>query len=191
MIVEPRKPTRTLQFGAAVGQVRLVSGLILFVYVLTHLLNHAAGIWSLAALEQLRTPFLAVWRNPVASVLLYGALAAHVLVALRAIWLRDSLRSSSVPELAQLALGLAIPLLLMNHVIGTRYAHAAFGVVDDYRYVLLNLWVFPGGQPLRHPVALLVAWGHGCIGLYLWRRFRPWFDRAAPWLLAAAVTVPT
>src|SRR3546814_14871166 len=93
-IVEPRKPTRTLQFGAAVGQVRLVSGLFLFVYVLTHLLNHAAGIWSLAALEQLRTPFLAVWRNPVASVLLYGALAAHVLVALRAIWLRDSLRRS-------------------------------------------------------------------------------------------------
>src|SRR3546814_15757662 len=106
------------------------------------------------------------------------------------LWLRDSLRSSSVPELAQLALGLAIPLLLMNHVIGTRYAHAAFGVVDDYRYVLLNLWVFPGGQPLRHPVALLVAWGHGCIGLYLWLRFRPWFDRAAPWLLAAAGTVP-
>lgn len=191
MIVAPRQPTGAVPFGTAVGRVRLVSGLILFGYVLTHLLNHAIGIWSLEALAQLRVPFLAVWRNPIGSILLYGALAAHVLVALRAIWLRDSLRATSAPEFAQLVLGLAIPLLLLDHAIGTRYAHETFGIDDDYRYVLLNMWVFPGARPLWQAVALLVAWGHGCVGLYLWLRFRPWFERASPWLLAAAVTVPT
>lgn len=189
--VEPRQAPGAVPFGAAVGRVRLVSGLILFGYVLMHLLNHALGVWSLEALELGRMPFLGAWRTPIGSVLLYAALAAHVLVALRAIWLRDSLRAASLPELAQLVLGLAIPLLLMDHAIGTRYAHEAFGVEDDYRYVLLNMWVFPGAQPLWQPVALLVAWGHGCVGLYLWLRFRPWFERASPWLLAAAVTVPT
>lgn len=190
-IVEPRRRSGAASRGAAVGHIRLASGLVLFAYVLTHLLNHAAGIWSPHALEQIRLPFLALWRNPIGSVLLYGALLAHVAVALRAIWRRDALRAAGGPELAQLVLGLAIPLLLIDHAIGTRYAHERYGVQDDYTYALLNMWVFSPVLTVKQPLALLVAWGHGCIGLYLWLRFRPWFERAAPWLLAAAVAVPT
>jgi len=40
-------------------------------------------------------------------------------------------------------------------------------------------------------LALLVAWGHGCLGLFFWLRLKPWFPRAAPLLLTAAVLVPT
>jgi hypothetical protein len=39
--------------------------------------------------------------------------------------------------------------------------------------------------------ALIVAWLHGCIGLTFWLRMKPLFQRAAPFLLAAAVLVPT
>ena len=45
-----------------------------------------------------------------------------------------------------------------------------------------------------HPSALLVmlvAWVHGCIGLGLWLRIKPSLRAAMPWLLAAAVLVPT
>mgnify|MGYP007031054494 CR=1 FL=1 len=38
---------------------------------------------------------------------------------------------------------------------------------------------------------LVVAWVHGCIGLYFWLRMRPFFKRAAPFLLAGAVLIPT
>ena len=38
---------------------------------------------------------------------------------------------------------------------------------------------------------LIVAWVHGCIGLYFWLRMKAFFKRAAPFLLAAAVLIPT
>jgi|RhiMetdeSRZDD1v2_1073273.scaffolds.fasta_scaffold206983_4 hypothetical protein len=47
---------------------RLVSGLVLFVYVATHLANHALGLVSLEVMEAGRLGFLALWRSPVPSV---------------------------------------------------------------------------------------------------------------------------
>ena len=40
-------------------------------------------------------------------------------------------------------------------------------------------------------VVLIVAWVHGCIGLYFWLRMKAFFKSAAPFLLAAAVLIPT
>ncbi len=41
------------------------------------------------------------------------------------------------------------------------------------------------------PAVLVIAWIHGSIGLYFWLRMKAFFKRAAPFLLAAAVLVPT
>jgi adenylate cyclase len=38
---------------------------------------------------------------------------------------------------------------------------------------------------------MIIAWVHGSIGLYFWLRMKPFYQRAAPFLLAAAVLVPT
>ena len=38
---------------------------------------------------------------------------------------------------------------------------------------------------------LIIAWIHGCIGLYFWLRMKVFYKNAAPFLLAAAVLVPT
>ena len=38
---------------------------------------------------------------------------------------------------------------------------------------------------------MTIAWVHGCIGLYFWLRMKAFYKRAAPFLLAAAVLVPT
>ena len=38
---------------------------------------------------------------------------------------------------------------------------------------------------------LVIAWVHGCIGLYFWLRMKAFFKTAAPFLLAAAVLIPT
>ena len=38
---------------------------------------------------------------------------------------------------------------------------------------------------------MIVAWVHGCIGLYFWLRMKAFYKKAAPFLLAAAVLVPT
>jgi adenylate cyclase len=40
-------------------------------------------------------------------------------------------------------------------------------------------------------IVLIVSWAHGCIGLYFWLRMKAFFETAAPFLLAAAVLIPT
>jgi adenylate cyclase len=79
-------------------QVRLVSGLVLMFYVFTHLVNHAFGLWSLDVLEQVREIFVGFWRPWPATIVLYGALVAHMLAAAHAIVTRESLLDTTWQE---------------------------------------------------------------------------------------------
>jgi adenylate cyclase len=167
-------------------RLRLASGLVLMVFVASHLANHALGIVSLAAMEQGRVVFVAVWRSPPGTLLLYAALFGHIGLVVHRLWRRRSLRMPAW-EAAQIALGLLIPFWLAAHIIGTRGVHLRFGVDDDYIYVLNRLW--PAGA-WRQTLMLIIVWLHGCIGLHFWLRIRPWYDRVKPWLLAVGVLLP-
>jgi adenylate cyclase len=114
-----------------VRQLRLGAGLVLFTYVLTHFLNHALGLVSLSAMETGRVWFLALWRNPAGTFILYGALVTHPALALWALYQRRHLRMP-VWEAVRLVLGLSIPLFLVSHIAGTRLAHEWAGVTDSY-----------------------------------------------------------
>lgn len=170
-------------------RIRLGSGLVLFVFVATHLVNHAWGLASLEALAAARDVFVAVWRSWPGTVALYGALLAHFAVVLWSLYERRTLRLKPA-ELAQVALGVAIPLLLVQHVLGTRGLHELFGAVDDYTYEILVLWVFTPENGMIQMVLLAVTWGHGCLGLHFWIKLKRWYRPAAPWLLAFAVILP-
>jgi adenylate cyclase len=71
-----------------VRQCWLCSGMVLFSYVATHLANHALGLISLTAMDVGRNWFLAVWRHPLGTVVLYGALLVHVALALSTLYQR-------------------------------------------------------------------------------------------------------
>jgi adenylate cyclase len=168
---------------------RLVSGMVLMVFVTMHLLNHAVLLVSVPAAEAVRPWFLLIWRNPLGTIILYGSVVVHLALVLLALYRRRSLVMPA-REAIQVFFGLAIPLLLAEHVIGTRVFHALTGVEDDYRFVLQALWVDTPVVGFWQAVAIVVAWGHGCLGLFFWLRYRSWYPRAAPWLLVAAVLVP-
>ena len=178
-----------VDWALLVRRLRLTAGLILFTYVATHLLNHAFGLISLEALEMSRRVFVWVWRLPPLTIALYGALWTHLGLAFVALYRRRSLKMQPW-EAAQLLLGLSIPPLLFVHVLGTRIAHALYGLEDLYAYVLLVQWVFVPSYALQQVAVLLIAWLHGCIGLHFWLRLRPWYPRALPYLYAAALIVP-
>ncbi len=114
-------------WNQACGRARLISGLILFFYVLTHNLNHALGLISLDAMEAGRAPFVAFWRNPLIQWAFYLAAIVHFLLAMRALYNRHSLRMPFW-EAAQLALGVSAPPLLMLHFLGTAIASETFGI---------------------------------------------------------------
>ncbi len=173
----------------SVRQLRLGSGLLLFAYVLTHLLVHALGNVSLGALEAGLAVKVALWRTPPALLLLYGALLIHLVLGLHAFYERRFYRVRPA-ETAQLLLGLAVPVLLLSHVVGTRLAWSLEGLDRGYPQVLYATWVAAPGQGMMQATGLVVAWLHGCFGLYFWLRLKRGFPRAAPWLLAGAVLVP-
>lgn len=169
---------------------RLVSGLVLFTYVLTHFLNHACGLISLQALETTRVWFLWFWRFPPLSVLLYGALTTHLLLAAWALYQRRQLLRMRGSEALQLLLGLAIVPLLAKHVLGTRVAATLFDLHDTYTYVLLVMWYVDPLSAAKQSIALLVAWSHGCIGLWFWLRLKPIYRRLQFVLFGSALLVP-
>ena len=73
-------------------EIRLVTGLVLGAFLLTHFSNHALGLVSVEAMEAGRAWFNRLWRNPVGTVLLYGSILVHFLLALLALYRRRTLR---------------------------------------------------------------------------------------------------
>ena len=172
-----------------IARTRLASGVVLFVYVATHLLNHALGSISLAAMESGRDVFLAVWRNPVDTIIVYVSLLVHFGLVLYSIFRRRTLRMP-LREALQIVAGLAIPPLLVFHVVANRGLHEFFDIEDTYTYVVLSIWVFDPAEGIKQSVALLVAWFHGCIGLHFWLKLKPWYPRVAGVLFALALLWP-
>lgn len=176
--------------GIGVRQVRVTCGLILFSYLLSHFTNHALGNISYAAMVAGLDYHMAFWRNPIVTGVFYSAAITHWSLGLWALYERRAFRYKA-PEITQLLLGLSIPLLLVAHWVGTRLQSPLFGRDIYYAQDLYAYWV---NRPYMEWVQfglLLVAWVHGCIGLYFWLRLKRFFARAAPYLLAAAVLIPT
>jgi adenylate cyclase len=175
--------------GIGVRQVRLISGLILFSYLLSHYINHALGNISLAALEYGLWFHVAFWQSPIGTLLLYPALFVHGSLGLWALYRRRYFRWKAA-EITQLALGLLIPLMLCTHLIGERLAFSLYGLHRTYAFALYTFWVARPDLGVMQATLILVAWIHGCIGLYFWLRLKSFFRRVAPVLLGLVVLLP-
>lgn len=171
-------------------KLRLVSGLVLVGYLTTHFTNHALGLVSLDAMNRGLWWFLLLWRSAPGTLLLYGALVVHVGLAFWSLYRRRHLRMPAW-ESWQLGLGLVIPPLLVDHVVGTRIAFERFDVTSSYTRVVLAIGYLNPAAGIRQTVVLLLAWTHACIGLHFWLRFRPWYSRVAAPLFGVAVLLPT
>jgi adenylate cyclase len=174
-----------------IRRLRLLSGLVMLAYVTTHLINHAMGLVSLSAMDEALFKIYPVWASRPGTTLLYGAFAIHYCLALYALWSRRTLRMSGL-EATQLALGFAIPFLLVEHVVSTRVAdtwlHGDYGY---YVMILAQYRIVVPWRGLNQLVVLLVAWNHAMIGLRYNLMLRPWYGRWQPYLYAAALLLPT
>src|ERR1700739_3252243 len=122
-----------------IRRLRLFSGLVMLAYVTMHLLNHAVGLVSLEAMENVLWYIFRIWTNRPAQALLYGSFLVHYALALSALWQRRTLRLRP-GELAQLVLGFAHTLLLVRHVVATRISDSFFHT--DVGYYAYLLWLY-------------------------------------------------
>lgn len=173
--------------GQYAQQLRLWSGLTLFTYVVFHYINHALGHFSLAAMEAMLGWHEAIVQSLPGTVVLYGAMATHVTLAL---WRVATIGTWRRPlwEWMQVLFGLAIPWFLLTHLTATRGATSVMGIEIDYETELI--WIWPGSA-LQQSFLMLAVWLHGCLGLHFWLRLRPWYASVFPYLLSAAILLPT
>ncbi|WP_439396549.1 adenylate/guanylate cyclase domain-containing protein [Bradyrhizobium sp. PMVTL-01] len=174
----------------SVRQVRLVCGIILFSYVVSHFLNHALGNISVNAMGAGVYYHVLFWQFLPVAIVFYTAALTHMGLGVYALYQRRQFRWKTIEPL-QLVLGLSIPALVMTHVIGVRLGHTLYGHQKLYPQELYLFFIGSPGRLWQMTILLLIAWVHGCIGIYFWLRLKRFFTRAAPYLLAAAVLIPT
>ena len=176
--------------GIGVRQVRLITGLVMFVYIFSHFFNHALGNISYDAMETWLRYHIWFWRIPIVNDTLYLAAIIHFSLGLWALYQRRHFRYSTA-EITQLVLGLSIPLWLAGHLGAERLSGALFGWPPfNYASALYTYWVTAPYNIAVQFISLTVAWTHACIGLYFWLRLKSFFDWAAPVLLSVAVLMP-
>jgi adenylate cyclase len=185
-----REQIKKLLRGIGVRQVRLACGMVLFAYLISHFLNHALGNISVDAMADGVHYHTLFWQFLPVAIILYTAMLLHGGLGIWALYQRRQFSWIAIEPL-QLLLGLSIPVLVAFHVIGARLGQTLFGQEKLYPQELHGFWVAPPHRQLMIFSVLIIAWVHGCIGLHFWLRMKAFYARAAPFLLAAAVLVPT
>src|SRR5476651_1612676 len=176
--------------GIGVRQIRIGCGVVLFSYLVSHFLNHALGNISMDALAAGVTYHTMFWQFLPVAIVFYTAALVHAGLGISALYERRQFRWKAIEPL-QLVLGLSIPALIITHIAGVRLGQTLFGHDKEYPQVFFAYWiVWPYKKWLMFAV-IAIAWTHGCIGLYFWLRMKAFYQRAAPFLLAFAVLVPT
>ena len=173
--------------GLWVRRLRLLSGAAMWTYIAVHFLNHALGLVSLDAAEGALRVAAAVWQSWPGTLVLYGAFSVHLVLALVGLHERHTLLLPPL-EVMRIVFGLTIPLLLFGHVVGTRVAHTLYAEPAAYQRVVAGL-VRDGNTGWQ--LALLApGWLHGCMGLNVALRHRPWYRRWRGPLIATVVALP-
>ena len=185
-----REHLQEMARGIGQRQVRLVTGAIMFAYLISHFLNHALGNISTDAMAigvHYHTEF---WQFLPVAIVFYGACLVHTGLGVWALYQRREFRWKAIEPL-QLVLGLSIPVFIIIHILGVRLGQTLYGHEKLYPQELYTFFIASPVRLWLMFAVLLIAWVHGCIGLYFWLRLRAFFQWAAPFLLATAVLIPT
>ncbi len=178
---------KSARFAFTRRDLRLGSGVVLFIYVTSHLVNHALGLVSLEVAETGLRIAVGFWHSLPGTLLLYGAAAAHLALAFLAVYERRTLRIPPA-EVLRVALGFGIPMLLIGHAVATRLAFEVYGHAVEYTRIVHNLW--SSDNEGRQLALLAPGWLHGCLGLYFAFGHRPLWQRGRYVLFGLAVLLP-
>jgi adenylate cyclase len=166
---------------------RMISGIVMLCYLASHLANHALGLVSLNAAEMVLSGAVQFWANPLVTVILYGAAAVHVALAIMSVYERRTFRLPPL-ELLRIALGLWLPVMLIGHAVTARLEHELVGAPSTYARVISGLWARDGEW--QHMGLLAPGWLHGCLGLNFAFGRRPFWRRYRFVLLSVALLLP-
>ena len=154
---------------ALLKRLRLYSGIILFFYALTHLLNHSINILSLETASYIKENiFRAIWKSYIGSVLLYGSFMIHIPLGLLSIITRKSFRITLKEWLQILFIILAL-YVFVQHVAGTYILTRSFDSELPYSVLFSAMLMKPEeltASTVMFSLMTLFIWVHGSIGMH-------------------------
>ncbi|CTQ61075.1 2Fe-2S iron-sulfur cluster-binding protein [Roseibium album] len=171
------------------NKLRIASGLVLFVFVLGHLLTLAFGLRSIEAMETAGRFLMGPWTNPVGGPILMLSFLLHGALGIWALFWRNRLFFNWGDSI-QALLGIAIVPLLLPHIMGTVVGPAMTGATPSFKWVLAVYWMFVPHLGIQQVIALIVIWIHGCYGLFLWMQVQNWWGRISTVSYPFVVIVP-
>jgi adenylate cyclase len=169
---------------------RLVTGLVLMLFVTGHMANLMLGMHSLEAMERARPWLMGPWRSVLGQGLLVLSALVHIALGIYSITTRRSLALSKT-DVVQLCLGLATPPLLLNHAIVMHMAGEVTPNFDaTFGQMLAVYWSFSPGYAIQQVCVVMVVWIHAAVGLYSWLVLKPLWRRIGGLVLPVLFVVP-
>ena len=169
---------------------RLLTGLVLMLFVTGHMANLMLGMHSLEAMERWRPWLMGPWRSVLGQSLLVCSALIHLALGVYAITARRSLAMSKT-DAVQLCLGIATPPLLLNHAIVMHMAGEVTPNFDaTYGQMLAVYWSFSPGYALQQLCVVMTVWIHAAVGLYSWLVLKPVWKRIGGLVLPVLFAVP-
>ena len=142
-------------------ELRLWSGVVLFAFVTMHLSTTRSASSASASWKRVQRPRLDLAvgaRAPFCST----ALSLCISCSPSSGWRDVVLRRMPGEEAVQFVLGLLIPYLLIDHIVGTRRAEPLRLWRGLFARCYGELW---GDPAVEQMVLVIVTWVHGCIGI--------------------------
>jgi len=93
-------------------------------------------------------------------------------------------------EVAQIVLGILVPILIASHVLATRGLYEVHGLEEGYAFQLYAQWQATPIRGIMAVAALLAVWVHACIGWHYWLRLKPWYAKFRIAAFSFAIVVP-
>ena len=151
-----------------VRKLRVWSGIILFFYAFTHLLNHSVNILSIEAGDYVNENYFdLLWKNIVGTVLLYGSFVLHIFLGFYAVGTRKSFKMTA-KEWTQIIFPILALLLLLQHVGAIAMATKIFDVDINYT-LLISLMIAEPAEvaagTILFSLMTIFIWIHGAIGI--------------------------
>ena len=157
-----------IDLNLIIRQLRVYTGIILFFYAFTHLLNHSINVISIDAADFVRENYFhLIWKNPLAYFLLYASLGIHILLGFYSILTKKSFKITG-REWIQILFPVLALLVLLQHI-GGGFILTRFEV--DIKYSLLYALLSSDPNELVAGAVLfslmvLFIWVHGVIGIH-------------------------
>ena len=157
-----------------IRRARMYSGLVIFLYVTVHLVNHSTGLISLEAMEGLRQRVSAFNRHIIVTVILYTALLVHALLGFQHLLTRRSFKMSA-KDWIQLVTSFILPLALLPHMLASSYAPRFKDTQVNYKLVLDG--TLEDGGIYFMGLFVIFVWVHGIIGITSMVKFHPVYQK--------------